>query len=773
MNVIVVLNSFNGELKKYIEESKFDKYSIIDLNGKLFQSNFQNNEKIINISLDENEKDEIDKLSNEVSKNWLGDNKIYYKKLCLEKYLEYSSFEKLISLNKTYYLFQKLASSFTIDSVVLINDSSEEYFLVKKMCLDSEIEIDNIVFSQKTDKIKFNPKIFLKKIISFFIILRHNFYKLLKTFSPGFTTHKGISGVYFNPYSKYEKFIIDVFGNSVDKVFLPKNYINYPSLINRFNKSINSKIIVSQKFKKQNDQKNIITEIEEKINNVEKINLKLPTLVFNSFKDFVKSQLHYSIDFIDEAILLIEKYKFKYTFLPFDHVGLERALVMLSPLYNIQTILFQHGVVNNYKFFPIPISNKLFVFDKTSFNAFIKIGYNKNNISFFPEKIFKNIQVDQLNDFNLNFEQQNISVLFAAQPFVGLSAHDDEKEHSDIYNDIILLAKNFPNYRFYIKLHPWDAGSVIEQNLTELINKNPNIFLSDELSIIKLIMNCHIVISETSTTLLEAVNLNRTCISYNKRNHVKMINPYYKNERVEVIEDYNSLKNILDKYSSLKNINNVKANYLNENYDIYYDDRRWDILSVIPNESKQILDVGCGSGWVGRKIKSIKSCKVHGIEMFEESALKAKKFYDKVYQVNLDVEFPDLGNNKYDCIICSDILEHLNNPVETLNRLKAFLNPNGEIIISLPNISHYTIILSLLKNKFKYTDEGILDKTHKVFFTEKSIIELMDQLNLKIIKKTKSINGGRIIKIFNILSLRKMEYLLVFQNIFLVKKNNE
>ena len=144
MNVIVVLNSFNGELKKYIEESKFDKYSIIDLNGKLFQSNFQNNEKIINISLDENEKDEIDKLSNEVSKNWLGDNKIYYKKLCLEKYLEYSSFEKLISLNKTYYLFQKLASSFTIDSVVLINDSSEEYFLVKKMCLDSEIEIDNI-----------------------------------------------------------------------------------------------------------------------------------------------------------------------------------------------------------------------------------------------------------------------------------------------------------------------------------------------------------------------------------------------------------------------------------------------------------------------------------------------------------------------------------------------------------------------------------------------------------------------------------------------------
>ena len=119
-------------------------------------------------------------------------------------------------------------------------------------------------------------------------------------------------------------------------------------------------------------------------------------------------------------------------------------------------------------------------------------------------------------------------------------------------------------------------------------------------------MNCQIVISETSTTLLEAVNLNRTCISYNKRNHVKMINPYYKNERVEVIEDYNSLKNSLEKYSSLKNINNEKTNYLNEDYDIYYDDRRWDILSLITNESKHILDVGCGSGWVGRKIKSIK-----------------------------------------------------------------------------------------------------------------------------------------------------------------------
>ena len=103
MNVIVILNSFNCELKKYIEESKFDKHSIIDLNGKLFQSNFQNKEKTLNAFLDENEKDEIDKLSSEVSKNWLGDNKIYYKKLCLEKYLEYSSFKKLISLNKVNY----------------------------------------------------------------------------------------------------------------------------------------------------------------------------------------------------------------------------------------------------------------------------------------------------------------------------------------------------------------------------------------------------------------------------------------------------------------------------------------------------------------------------------------------------------------------------------------------------------------------------------------------------------------------------------------------
>ena len=82
MKVIVVLNAFNREIEEYIKKSKFDKYSIIDLNGKLFQSNFQNNEKIINISLDENEKDEIDKLSNEVSKNWLGDKtgQGFYKK---------------------------------------------------------------------------------------------------------------------------------------------------------------------------------------------------------------------------------------------------------------------------------------------------------------------------------------------------------------------------------------------------------------------------------------------------------------------------------------------------------------------------------------------------------------------------------------------------------------------------------------------------------------------------------------------------------------------
>ena len=75
-----------------------------------------------------------------------------------------------------------------------------------------------------------------------------------------------------------------------------------------------------------------------------------------------------------------------------------------------------------------------------------------------------------------------------------------------------------------------------------------------------------------------------------------------------------------------------------------------------------------------------------------------------------------------------------------------------------------------MKNNFSYTKEGILDETHKKFFTSNSIQLMLDQSNLEVITHLKNLSAGRIMRFFNILTFKRFEYLLVFQNIYLLRK---
>ena len=86
----------------------------------------------------------------------------------------------------------------------------------------------------------------------------------------------------------------------------------------------------------------------------------------------------------------------------------------------------------------------------------------------------------------------------------------------------------------------------------------------------------------------------------------------------------------------------------------------------------------------------------------------------------------------FDYIIVADVLEHLINPLPVLNKLKNYLNKSGKIIISLPNISHCSIKLSLLNGTFNYYECGILDETHLRFFDIHNAIKLATDASLKV-----------------------------------------
>ncbi len=150
-----------------------------------------------------------------------------------------------------------------------------------------------------------------------------------------------------------------------------------------------------------------------------------------------------------------------------------------------------------------------------------------------------------------------------------------------------------------------------------------------------------------------------------------------------------------------------------------------------------VLDVGCGTGLLGKHLKQEKKCQVFGIELNEDAADLAAKMYDKV--IVSDVEkFNDLQIplEYFDVIVFADILEHTKMPHEILCHFKKYLSPSGFVLISVPNVAHWRMRLNLLSGNFNYLDRGVLDRTHLRFFTQRTLEAMLIESGFKILNIT-------------------------------------
>jgi len=75
----------------------------------------------------------------------------------------------------------------------------------------------------------------------------------------------------------------------------------------------------------------------------------------------------------------------------------------------------------------------------------------------------------------------------------------------------------------------------------------------------------------------------------------------------------------------------------------------------------------------------------------------------------------------YDAILAADTLEHLLDPEKMMAMIHQALPPGGLFLISVPNVANLWVRLALLFGRFPYADRGILDRTHRVFFTRASL----------------------------------------------------
>jgi 2-polyprenyl-3-methyl-5-hydroxy-6-metoxy-1,4-benzoquinol methylase len=163
----------------------------------------------------------------------------------------------------------------------------------------------------------------------------------------------------------------------------------------------------------------------------------------------------------------------------------------------------------------------------------------------------------------------------------------------------------------------------------------------------------------------------------------------------------------------------------------YFNSIRSEMIPFLPEEYSKVLEIGCNVGNFRQNVS--KKCEYWGVEPFEEAANVAKTKLDKVLIGFYDKVENQIPDNYFDLIIANDVIEHVEQPWNLLQSLKTKMSPNASLVLSVPNVRYYRNLIELLQGKdWRYKDCGILDITHLRFFTEKSIVRLLNELGFEI-----------------------------------------
>lgn len=202
-------------------------------------------------------------------------------------------------------------------------------------------------------------------------------------------------------------------------------------------------------------------------------------------------------------------------------------------------------------------------------------------------------------------------------------------------------------------------------------------------------------------------------------------------------------------------------------------------LSISSNTA--VLDIGAGSGALGSSLKEAGFSELYAVEIDPESASHISPIYKSV-----EPSMTAFSSRKFGLILLLDILEHLVDPDVELSRIVGLLEPGGLMLISVPNIAHWSVRIPLLFGHFKYRERGILDRTHYSFFTRKSILELVRSIpSLQIVETGSSIEPVELVlpemvwenPVFRSISRLRLKCaeclpgLLAYQHLLMVKKS--
>jgi GT2 family glycosyltransferase len=165
-----------------------------------------------------------------------------------------------------------------------------------------------------------------------------------------------------------------------------------------------------------------------------------------------------------------------------------------------------------------------------------------------------------------------------------------------------------------------------------------------------------------------------------------------------------------------------------------YTSLRERLFELIPANAGRVLEVGCGAGVLGERLKvSGKATHVSGVELSVHAGSQARLRLDEVKIGDIESMPLEAWRGQFDTLVVA-ILEHLRDPWAALFSLRDCLKDEGTVVASIPNVAHYKIIKKLLFTEWRYEPGGTLGHAHLRFFTLGSIEDLFRNAGFEILR---------------------------------------
>lgn len=141
------------------------------------------------------------------------------------------------------------------------------------------------------------------------------------------------------------------------------------------------------------------------------------------------------------------------------------------------------------------------------------------------------------------------------------------------------------------------------------------------------------------------------------------------------------------------------------------------IINVLPDSIGNVLDVGCGEGYLLFKIrKKYNSASLYGMDISKGRIKKTKEKVPKATLLRGDILSLPFPNNSFDVVVCSQLLEHISKYKKAIEELIRI--GKKHVIITVPN-ELPIITVTCPKCKTKHNLDG-----HVNFFTDKKLKSL-------------------------------------------------